>query len=299
VVAEGAGIGEVARLLADSGLVRSSVAFVGYWKFVNRGISIESGPYYLPVGKPMGQLAQVFEAGPNVLRFVIYRGSTTREISALAEQHLGISRQDMERAISDRQLMRLVRARGPSLEGYLLPGVYYVNRNASAEDLVRQFVETFLDRWKDEWSLKAFQMGFSRDEVVTLASIIEGEIVLPEERDTVSSVYHNRLANDMPLQADPTVVYALGERRRLLNQDYRIDSPYNTYRNKGLPPGPIGQPTLASIEAALFPAQTAFYYFVAADGSQHVFSETYEQHLSTIDELRQPSNETLVTPESK
>jgi UPF0755 protein len=121
---------------------------------------------------------------------------------------------------------------------------------------------------------------------VTLASIIAGEVRYEPDRAYVSSVYHNRLERGMRLQADPTVVYALGRRRRLYERDYQTPSPYNTYLIDGLPPGPIGSPSRASIEAALYPARTRFLYFVARPDGQHVFSLTYAEHLRTIREIR-------------
>jgi UPF0755 protein len=121
---------------------------------------------------------------------------------------------------------------------------------------------------------------------VTLASIIAGEMPLPEDILQVASVYHNRLARGMRLQADPTVVYALGERRRLNYRDYRVSSDYNTYTIHGLPPGPIGQPSAVSLEAALYPVNSDYLYFVGRWDGRHQFSRTYREHLRTIAQVR-------------
>jgi UPF0755 protein len=121
---------------------------------------------------------------------------------------------------------------------------------------------------------------------VTLASIIEGEGGDSSELALIASVYHNRLARGLRLQADPTVVYALGARNRLSTRQYAFDSPYNTYQVNGLPPGPVGQPSAASLLAALYPAETAFLYFVATREGRHVFSRTYREHLDAIRALR-------------
>ena len=124
-------------------------------------------------------------------------------------------------------------------------------------------------------------------QIVTLASIIEGEGGDSTELALISSVYHNRLARGLLLQADPTVVYALGARRRLYNKQYGFDSPYNTYQVESLPPGPIGQPSTASILAALYPAETNYLYFVATPDGHHAFSRSYRKHLTTIRTVRQ------------
>jgi UPF0755 protein len=121
---------------------------------------------------------------------------------------------------------------------------------------------------------------------VTVASIVEAEVRYPPDRPYVASVYYNRLRRGMPLQADPTVAYALGQRRRLYERDYQVQSPYNTYLITGLPPGPIGSPSSASLRAALHPAVTDFFYFVARSDGKHVFSRTYREHLRAIEAVR-------------
>ena len=126
---------------------------------------------------------------------------------------------------------------------------------------------------------------------MTLASIIEGEGPAKEDLLEISSVYHNRLNRGMRLQADPSVVFALGRRRRLLNRDYATDSPFNTYRVFGLPPSPIGNPSSSSIEAALYPDSTDFLYFVAQPDGRHRFSTSYEEHLRAIGEIRKKEGE--------
>ena len=119
-----------------------------------------------------------------------------------------------------------------------------------------------------------------------MASVVDAEVDAHADRHYVSSVYHNRLARGMRLEADPTVIYALGERRRLFNRDYGVESPYNTYLIDGLPPHAIGQPSAASIDAALYPRNSDFLFFVAGPGGKHVFSRTYREHQSAIRAIR-------------
>jgi UPF0755 protein len=147
-------------------------------------------------------------------------------------------------------------------------------------------VDTFAVRWNPGWTARLDSLGLSRDEIVTLASIIAGEMPHPEDVLHVSSVYHNRLARGMRLQADPTVVYALGQRRRLTFDDYRVASDYNTYAVAGLPPGPIGQPSVMSLEAAQYPLGSDYLYLVGRWNGRHQFSRTYREHLRTIAQVR-------------
>jgi UPF0755 protein len=152
--------------------------------------------------------------------------------------------------------------------------------------------DSFEARWLPEWDSRLDSLGLARDEIVTLASIIEGEDPHELDRLLVSSVYGNRLATGLRLQADPTVVYAIGRRRRLYNKDYGVQSEYNTYKIWGLPPSPISQPSAESLEAALYPAPSEFYYFVARSDGRHVFSRSYREHLATIRKIRNRSRST-------
>jgi UPF0755 protein len=169
--------------------------------------------------------------------------------------------------------------------------VYYLREDANAREILDQVTDTFEAHWSSEWAQRTASLGFTRDEVVTLASIIEGEGPASEDLLEISSVYHNRLNRGMRMQADPTVVFALGQRRRLLNRDYAMDSPFNTYQIAGLPPSPIGNPSSASIEAALYPDSTEYLYFVAQPDGRHRFSVTYEEHLRAIDNIRNEEGE--------
>ena len=150
-----------------------------------------------------------------------------------------------------------------------------------------QMLDHFESQWQSAWDARLDSLGLSRDELVTLASIIEGEVRDPRDRYYVSSVYHNRLRRGMRLEADPTVIYALGRRRRLFIRDYQTPSRYNTYLIDGLPPHPIGQPSAASLEAALYPASSDFLFFVAGPEGKHIFSRTYNEHLAAVRQVRE------------
>jgi UPF0755 protein len=157
---------------------------------------------------------------------------------------------------------------------------------------VRIMASGFKAEWKPGWDARLDSLKMDRLELVTLASIVEGEARVDEERETIAGVYHNRLRIGMPLQADPTVQYAIflkrGRRKsRLFNRDYQIQSPYNTYINRGLPPGPVNSPGRRSIEASLYPAPVKYLYFVAQPDGRHVFSRTYGEQLRAIRKIRQ------------
>jgi UPF0755 protein len=208
------------------------------------------------------------------------------ELAQSVERQLGVPADSIHAAARTPLLLEAVRARGPTLEGYLYPSTYFVRVGATALEIVRQMVSEFESRWQASWDERLDELALTRDEVVTLASIIEGEARHPEDLKYVASVYHNRLRRGMRLQADPTVNYALGVRRRLFSRDYSVNSPYNTYQIDGLPPHPIGQPSSSSLEAALYPRQSDFYYFVADSAGRHVFSRTYGEHLQAIRRIR-------------
>ena len=151
--------------------------------------------------------------------------------------------------------------------------------------------EGFRAAWKPEWNARLGALGWTQAQLVTFASIVEGEARADDERETIAGVYHNRLRIGMALQADPTVQYAIflatGKRRpRLFTKDYQFRSPYNTYLHPGLPPGPVNSPSLRSIEAALNPAKVPYLYFVAGPDGRHVFSKTYTEHLRAIARVR-------------
>ncbi len=213
-------------------------------------------------------------------------GLWLREMGWYVERQLGIPADSFKAHARDSVLAAQLGARGMTLEGYLLPGRYRVREGATAREVVILMVEVFEKGWRPEWDRRLDTLGLTRDELVTLASIVEGEGGGAGDAPRIASVYHNRLAQDMRLQADPTVVYSLGRRRRLYNKDYQRWSPYNTYRINGLPPTPIGNPSVASLEAALYPAETDFLFFVASADGKHVFSRSYREHLATITSIR-------------
>ena len=280
----------VADSLAAHGIVKSASHFARFARIGRRHLGIKAGTYPLRPGTSQGELLVTLRKGghPVAQLFVVPGGIWLAELAVFAEQQLGISAESLHAAARDTILLEQLGARGVSLEGYLYPTEYYVPEGASARALVQQMADTFLARWRPEWDVRLDTLAFTRDEVVTLASIVEGEDPHETDRAPIASVYHNRLARNRRLEADPTVVYALGERRRLYNKDYGFPSEYNTYRAKGLPPAPIGQPSSASLEVVLYPVASDFFYFVARPDGRHIFARSYREHLANIRAVRRP-----------
>ena len=286
-IPRGASVTTVADSLVARGVIESSGWFRLYTKLVGRETSLQAGVYDLALGSAASAVVGVLATGRIAHdRLVLPEGLMLNEIAEAVEAQLGIPADSFRAAAHDAALVRRVGARQPTLEGYLYPNTYNVRVGATALDVVRQMVAEFEAQWKPEWNERLDTLNLSRDEIVTLASIVEAEVDAHSDRHYVSSVYHNRLARGMRLEADPTVIYALGERRRLFNRDYRVESPYNTYLIDGLPPHAIGQPSAASIDAALYPRNSDFLFFVAGPGGKHVFSRTYREHQSAIRAIR-------------
>ena len=286
-IPRGASLAVAAESLHVHDLIESKRIFQFYAVASGRERAIQAGTYDIPRDASVRRVLEMLVAGrPAERRLVILEGLSLAELADTVEKQLGIPASDVQSAASDPDLRARLGISAPTLEGYLYPSTHLVRVDATAEDIVRQLAAEFERHWHPEWTARLDTLGMTKHEVVTLASIVEGEVRYEPDRAYVSSVYHNRLERGMRLQADPTVVYALGRRRRLYERDYQTPSLYNTYLIDGLPPGPIGSPSEASIEAALYPVRTRFLYFVARPDGQHVFSLTYAEHLRTIREIR-------------
>jgi UPF0755 protein len=288
-IPRGATLVAAAESLDVHGVIESATLFRFYATMTGRERTIQAGTYDFPASSTVREALRILVSGrPAESRLVVPEGLTLQEVAAAIERQLAIPADSILEAARDSTLRARLETPAATLEGYLYPSTYLVPTDAGATDVIRQMVAEFERRWRPEWTAQLDSLGMSRYEIVTLASIIEGEVRYGPDRVYVASVYHNRLRSGMRLQADPTVAYAIGRRRRLFEKDYQTPSPYNTYVVDGLPPGPIGGPSEASLEAALYPARTQFLYFVARPDGQHVFSRTYREHLRAIGAIRGP-----------
>ncbi|HEX9727111.1 MAG TPA: endolytic transglycosylase MltG [Gemmatimonadales bacterium] len=286
-VPRGAGFTAVSESLQVHGVIGSTRWFRLYARLRGLDRSIQAGVYDLPRGLATPDVFRMLASGSTALeRLVIPEGSMLTELAGAVETQLGIPADSVLVAARDAALLDRVGAGAATLEGYLYPSTYHVRVGVSATEVVRQMLAEFEARWRPAWDARADTLGLTRHDIVILASIIEGEVLHDRDRPFVSSVYHNRLRAGWRLQADPTVIYALGRRRRLFQKDYALASPYNTYQIDGLPPGPIGAASAASLAAALYPARTNFFYFVARADGHHVFSRTLREHNAAIARIR-------------
>ncbi len=283
-IARGEGLSAVLKDLESQGLVRHAWTLEFFARTLGDDRKVRRGTYEFAVGTPAVQILRAMVQGDVLaVRVTIPEGFTTWQIAG-AFRAAGIDSTAMLAATRDSTLLHVWRVPTGTLEGYLFPDTYKVPFGSEAGDVVAQMLERFNSEWTPEFSRRASEIGMTRHQVLALASVVEAEARVPEERPVVSAVYHNRLRTGMRLEADPTVAYAMGGfRGRLLYKDLEIDSPYNTYKHAGLPPGPICSPGASSIRAALYPDETVTaLYFVARGDGTHVFSTTLADHHAAV-----------------
>jgi UPF0755 protein len=279
-IPQGASFAAAAESLESSGVLGSPRLFRLYASATRRDRDIKAGTYLLEPGLSWNEIIDALTAGRGIEHSVtIPEGLALRDIVPLLARSTGAPVESLWVAARDSVARRRLEIPTRDLEGYLFPDTYRFMYGTGAREAVRELVRRFENVWQPAWDARAAELGMTRHGIITLASIVEKEARLAEERPVIAAVYHNRLRQGMPLQADPTVQYAIGEHRtRVLYKDLKVDSPYNTYRNRGLPPGPIASPGRASIEAALYPANVPYRYFVAHPDGHHEFRVTFEEH---------------------
>lgn len=277
--------------LAAHDLVARRVWFAWYARLRGLGSTLKSGSYAFHRDASWSDIVAALKLGRGTLvRFTLPEGLRLTEVASLAEQELGVPRDSFLAAARDPALLSSLGllAHAVNVEGYLYPTTYTLRPHPTGRELVRLMTDEFTAHWTGAWNARLDSLRMSRFQLVTLASIIESEVRYAPDRDYVSAVYHNRLQRGMLLQADPTVVYAMGQRpRRVYEKNLGIRSPYNTYLHAGLPPGPISQPDSASLAAALYPAASPYLYFVAQPDGKHIFSATYDEHLAAIRQVKE------------
>jgi UPF0755 protein len=255
--------------------------------------SVQAGVYEFGPRASLWSVLDVLKAGKGVsVRFTVPEGLTVQEIAALAAQRLAMPEDSLLAAARDGAgASALLGLKVPSYEGFLRPETYSLPLGMRPRELVRLMAQGFEAAWDPKWNARLDTLRMTKLQLVTLASIVEGEARADDERETIAGVYHNRLKIGMALQADPTIQYAIalatGARKpRLYTKDYQFPSPYNTYLHPGLPPGPVNSPSHRSIEASLYPAKVPYLYFVARPDGRHVFSRTYDEHLRNVARVR-------------
>lgn len=251
--------------------------------------SVKAGRYQIPNGLSYVALMDLLVNGPRELPILITipEGATTFQLASILKNRLHADSARVIALTSDTSMIRRIGADAGGLEGYLLPDSYYFYDYTSPEEVIMKLGNEFNRFFADSLKERARQMKYSIKEILTVASIVDGESNKTEEFPKIAGVYYNRLKAGMKLQADPTVQYAYQKRwRRLYNKDLLINSPYNTYLHYGLPPGPINNPGRAAILAALYPENHNYIYFVADGKGGHVFTTNYSDHLNAVRDYR-------------
>jgi UPF0755 protein len=285
----GASVTRIAGDLAAAGVIADALTFRIAARLSGADRRLQAGEYRF------AEPASAFDVVDRLARGDVYshlvtfpEGLTIKEMAAIFERAALGSAQDFERAGANGSVLGDLDPDAKTLEGYLFPDTYALPRKVGAPGAVAAMVERFQRAFGTDLRAEASASKLSLREVVTLASLIEKETATAAERPIVSAVYHNRLRLGMPLQCDPTVIYALMQARRwrgnLTRQDLQFNSPYNTYRFAGLPPGPIASPGLSSLEAAVRPADVPYLYFVSRNDGTHVFATTLAEHNRNVQE---------------
>lgn len=288
IVPRGASFRAAADSMARAGIIDFPLGFRVYARAGGHDRQIQAGTYLLRRGTRWRDLVNAMNGGTGVInRVTIPEGFAIVQIAPVLERALHVSPEAVDSAVRDSVMRTRLGDPAATLEGYLFPDTYVFAPGTTAREAVSEMVKRFEREWKSDYDAKAAAVGHSKHEIVTMASIVEKEAKLPEERPVIAAVYYNRLRIGMPLQADPTVQYSLGHHvDRVLYRDLEVQSPYNTYRNPGLPPGPIASPGGASLRAALEPATVPYLYFVAARDGHHEFTRTMAEHATARREVR-------------
>jgi UPF0755 protein len=288
-IAPGTGSHAIGRALVQAGVVRDEWTFRLAVFLTGTERQLKAGEYRFAGAISAKDVARKLARGDIFLRPITFpEGLTLKEMARVYESHGLGSAKDFLKAASDPTGIRALDPAAKDLEGYLFPETYNVPRKMDAGQLVAQMMARFLAIFDEKMRLEAAALSLSLREAVTLASIVEKESARPEERPMVAAVYSNRLRIGMGLQCDPTVIYALERVGKytgnLTKKDLQFDSPYNTYRHPGLPPGPIAAPGRSSLEAVLSPAPVDYLYFVSRNDGTHVFATTLAEHNKNVKE---------------
>ncbi len=277
------------EILNSKGLLRNRLLFSYAGKILGFDKRIKAGRYIIADNLPMALVMDQIVNPKYILTatVTIPEGLTARRIAGLLKEKVGIDSTRFMKIVNDPEFARELGIDADALEGYLMPNTYIFIWGDDEESVIKKMVGEFKKFYSDTLKEREKVVGLNTHQVVTLASIVEGEAKFDDEKPRIAGVYFNRLKRNMPLEADPTIQYIIPDGpRRLFYQDLKIKSPYNTYLNKGLPPGPVNNPGTSSILAVLYPEKHKFLYFVSDGTGRHVFSRTYDEHLKAVRRYR-------------
>lgn len=310
-IQQGLNSAQIAQLLEDEGIIKSGILFKYYLRYKNEGSRFQAGTYDMKPGMTHDEIIAKLNAGDTVeeemITFTIPEGFTIKQIARRLSQLGYVDEQAFLDLLEDRQFSPYpfieeipdnpdIKYR---LEGYLFPETYAMKKDSDGQAIAERMLaemERKLQQLPEDWQERLEELNLTFHEVLTIASLIEREVVVDEERPIVAGIIYNRLKQNMMLQIDATVQYLFDEQQQIVEYAHlEIEDPYNTYQRYGLPPGPISSVSLASISAALYPEETDYLFYVTKkDGSRtHLFAKTYEEHLQNIERSKETAiNET-------
>ena len=299
-IPSGSTVNQVSDILKENKLIKNKVLFKLYVRISNNSSNLKSGKYLFNQTYSNKQiindlaLGRVYNDG---IKITVPEGSTSAEIiNLLVDNNLG-EKEVYEKLVSNPDEFKetyefLKEDDITSLEGFLYPSTYYFDEKESEKEILSHMLKIFQSKYNEKLQKRQKELNKSLYEVVNLASIVEKEAVLDEDRPIIASVFYNRLDIGMPLQSDATIQYIFEERKKSITyDDLKINSPYNTYIVKGLPPTPIANPGIESIEAVLYPDDTDYLYFVATIDGGNTYSKTYEEHIKNVEQYRKDREE--------
>lgn len=283
-IKSGQSLGLVAKNLEKNNLITSPIKFKILAKLMSMDKKIQAGEYKLvSTMTPMDILNAFVKGEVNLHKLTIPEGYSIKQIAEVLEKNNLCSKDEFIEKAFDMEMVESLNINGESLEGYLFPETYFFSKNPSPENIINAMANRFFSIYTDQLQKRAEEINFTDHEIITLASIIEKETGAAKERKLISSVFHNRLKKRMKLETDPTVIYGIKNfNGNITKKDLRKKTPYNTYIIRGLPPGPIANPGIESIKAALYPAKTEFLFFVSKKDGTHYFSRTLREHNKAV-----------------
>lgn len=288
-IPKGATFGRAADILSEMRLIRDKKLFVLFGRLTGSDRKIRAGYYAIWSSMSPLEIIRALRKGRIIEYEVrIIEGDSIYEIAKkFSESHIA-SEEDVMRLAFDREFLASNKIVAPSIEGFVFPDTYIIPKGVPPDEALSGMISRMSEKFTPQMAERAQQLGMTKIEVLTLASIIEKEAASEAERPLVSAVYHNRLRKNMPLQADPTSIYGYkSSQEKITKADLLRKTPYNTYIIKGLPPGPIASPGVRSITAALYPAGVRYIYFVSNNDGTHTFSETLDQHNRAVKNYRE------------
>lgn len=293
----GSGISSISKILEEHGIIKNATVFKYYAKFKNQS-NFQAGNYTMTPSMTLDEILESLKTGKvyrePVFKITIPEGMTLEQIGNIIEKRTDYTKEQFMERVNNEEFINGVMAAYPDLltdeifneniryplEGYLFPATYsFYEKDVSLDDIILPMIEK-TNSVINEYKPLIAEKKMTVHTLLTFASLLEEEATAKSDRETIASVFYNRLEAGMPLQTDPSVLYALGEHKdRVLYEDLKVKNPYNTYVNPGLPPGPIANAGIVSIEAALNPTDTEYLYFLADKEGNNHFAKTYEEHL--------------------